>query len=308
MRLKKNRFSLAAYVIGILIIITLILGAVVASFYHETRIDINKAYAPLKTSPKVEKTNSYLKEKKPISFLIMGLDSRQNDLSGRTDALMVVTISPANKQTTMISIPRDTLIGDENQSTSALNKINAMYEQGGVASSINAVSDLVSTRIDHYIAIDFEALEKMIDSLGGISITSNIAFKIDGLEFYQGVNVLNGKEALAYTRMRYDDPQGAYGRDKRQQQVIEAVMKKTKSFKSIGAYLGIIDALGENMKTDLNWGQVKILLMNYGRNFGNVVHDSLQGESKTINNLSFQIIPDNEKERIHNILQEQLTE
>lgn len=301
---KKHHIRNTILLITLLLIITI--GAISSTFYQTAKINVSKTYAPLKNTANKGKTNSVIKNQKTLTFLIMGLDSRQSDLTGRTDTLMVVTLNPKTKTTTMISIPRDTLVSTNGETATALNKINAAYLQGGVSSTLFAVTHLVNIDIEHYITMNFEGLKQLVDALGGVTVNSDMAFKIDGMNFYEGENTLSGKEALAYTRMRYDDPKGTYGRDKRQQEVIGAVLTKIKSTKSLTAYREILEALGENVKTDLTWDQIKKIMLNYTKVFENINHDTLEGRGEMINNLSFQIIPDSEKIRIHNLLKKQI--
>ena len=127
------------------------------------------------------------------------------------------------------------------------------------------------------------------------------------MEFREGENNLNGKQALAFTRMRQDDAKGTYGRDERQQKVIAAILAKMKSPRSVTAYQGLFEALGGNVKTDVTWSQIQKILLNYNQAFGNIVHDAVQGQGQMLNNLSFQVIAEEERLRIHDLLQEQLT-
>ncbi|HAP15034.1 MAG TPA: LytR family transcriptional regulator, partial [Lactococcus sp.] len=192
----------------------LVTGTAFAAFFYQTaRVNIDKTYAPLETSKNQAEASRAISENKPLSFLIMGLDSRQEDLSGRTDSLMLVTVNPTTKQTTMVSIPRDTFIEAADGSITASNKINAAYVQGGAAASIAAVNQLLQLDIDHYVTMNFSGIEHLVDALGGITVNSDLDFKVDDMTFHKGENTLNGKEALAYVRMRHDDPRGTYGRD-----------------------------------------------------------------------------------------------
>ena len=80
-----------------------------------------------------------------------------------------------------------------------------------------------------------------------------------------------------------------------------------KSPQSLTAYQGIFDALGGNVKTDVTWSQIQKIILNYNQAFGNVVHESVQGQGQMLNNLSFQVVSEEERTRIHDLLQEQLT-
>lgn len=295
---------------AILIILGLFLvtgTALAAVFYQTARVNVDKTYAPLESSKDQAEATQAISESRPLSFLIMGLDSRDEDLSGRTDSLMVVTLNPQTNQTTMVSIPRDTFIEAEDGSITAFNKINAVFAQGGAAASIAAVNQLLHLEIDHYITMNFSGIEHLVDALGGVTVNSDFAFTVGDMEFHEGANNLNGKQALAFTRMRHDDVRGTYGRDERQQKVIAAILTKMKSPQSLTAYQGIFEALGGNVKTDVTWSQIQKIILNYNQAFGNVVHESVQGQGQMLNNLSFQVVSEEERTRIHDLLQEQLT-
>lgn len=303
---KNKKHSIRNIILVLFVLVSFILGIVIASFYHTTKINVERTYAPLNTSPSKKETNKALENKKTLTFLIMGVDSRQDDLSGRTDALMIATINPTTKKIKIVSIPRDTFVPSQENAVTAFNKINACYVRGGVSSSISAVNDLVNIHIDHYITMNFGGLTDLIDDLGGVTVKSDMQFTMNGIDFHEGENKLNGAMALAYTRMRYDDPRGTYGRDLRQQQVIQAILTDVKQMKSIGKYKKVLETLGGNVKTDLSWEQIKNIFMEYNLAFCEVSHDTLHGEGEMINGLSFQIISNTEKTRIHEVLQKQL--
>ncbi|HAP15033.1 MAG TPA: LytR family transcriptional regulator, partial [Lactococcus sp.] len=96
--------------------------------------------------------------------------------------------------------------------------------------------------------------------------------------------------------------------EKRQQEVIAAILSKIKSPQSLTAYQGILEALGGNVKTDLTWDQMQKIVLNYNQAFGNVVHESIQGQGQMLNSLSFQVVTEDEKTRVRNLLQEQLAQ
>lgn len=95
--------------------------------------------------------------------------------------------------------------------------------------AINTVTKLVNVPISYYLTINMGALEKVVDAVGGVDVQVPFSFtssKTGGQHFTKGGMHLNGNMALAYARMRYEDPKGDYGRQQRQQQVIKAILKK----------------------------------------------------------------------------------
>ncbi|MGX6993926.1 LCP family glycopolymer transferase, partial [Vagococcus penaei] len=127
-----------------------------------------------------------------------------------------------------------------------------------------------------------------------------------GYTFKKGKNKLNGKEALAYTRMRYEDPKGDYGRQDRQREVVEAIAQKGLSLKGISQYKDILRAIEDNMQTDLSWDEMIKIAMDYRSSFSTIQQETLQGEGVWIDDISYQEIPEVELQRVQTILQGQL--
>ena len=92
--------------------------------------------------------------------------------------------------------------------------------------SMDSTEKLLGVPIDHYVSVNMHGLKEMVDAVGKIQLENNIEFTQDGYEFHQGPVQLDGDAALAYIRMRYDDPNGDYGRQERQRKVVMAIIKK----------------------------------------------------------------------------------
>ena len=88
------------------------------------------------------------------------------------------------------------------------------------------VSKYLDIPIDHYAAINLKGIQDLVDAVGGVTVNNDLAFAVDGTSFDIGQIELNGEEALAFVRMRYDDPRGDYGRQERQRIVIQGIMQK----------------------------------------------------------------------------------
>jgi anionic cell wall polymer biosynthesis LytR-Cps2A-Psr (LCP) family protein len=117
---------------------------------------------------------------------------------------------------------------------------------------------------------------------------------------------LNGKQALAYSRMRYSDPEGDYGRQKRQKQVIKAIVSKAMSSSTISNYKQILNTLQNNMQTDLSYNDMLTIETNYKSAASSIKSDVLQGEDATINGLSYQVATAKEKQKISDNIRSEL--
>ena len=103
----------------------------------------------------------------------------------------------------------------------------------------------------------------VVDAVGGVDVNNDLEFKYEGSKFAKGNIHLNGTEALRYSRMRYEDPRGDFGRQMRQRQVIQAVIKKGASVSSLASYGDVLKAIEKNVKTSLTQDQMFDIQKNY---------------------------------------------
>ena len=265
----------------------------------------DSAFAPVQTAKKPAQATKDLNAGKPFSILIMGVDSRDDNLSGRSDTMIVATVNK-ERGINMVSIPRDTYVEG-----TTINKINSAYADGGAENAMKHVNTLLDMKLDHYMTMNFEGLVKMVDQVGGIEVSSPIEFttshttEAQGMKDYhfnQGVNKLDGKAALAYSRERYNDPRGDYGRQTRQGQVITAVLKKLQSAKTLMQFNDIFNIIGDNVKTDLTWDNMTTLFSDYRPAMDHISQNSLKGDGKMINGLSYQVVSTSELDRVKSVI------
>lgn len=169
------------------------------------------------------------------SWLILGSDERddsgiggttQDTPGARTDTILVLT-KPAHGSSSLISIPRDSLIKMGNVNM----KINAVVQMQGKKALTREVEGITGKKINHVAEIKFNGLTKVVDALGGVNLCydNNVNDWRSGLNWQSGCHTVNGDTALAFSRMRYSDPKGDFGRAERQRQVIGAIMSKAGS-------------------------------------------------------------------------------
>ncbi|MEG2504361.1 MAG: LCP family protein, partial [Carnobacterium sp.] len=185
-------------------------------------------------------------------------------------------------------------------------KINHAYAFGGVSMSVNTVQKLLNIPIDYYIEVNMQGIKDIVDAIGGIDINSPLDFSQDGIKFTKGPMHLDGKQALAFSRMRYEDPTGDYGRQGRQRQVIEAVVKKAATFSTLTNYKEILNTMQNNMKTNLTFDNMYDIQAKYKAAAGNIEQVQMQGTGEMINDISYQIIAPDELARVSGILRNNL--
>jgi LCP family protein required for cell wall assembly len=152
----------------------------------------------------------------------------------RTDTLMLIHIDE-NGKPTLVSLPRDSYVKipahialDGSAVEDRKNKINTAYGKGGAPLLVETIERNTGLHIDHYMEVGFKGIRDITDAVGGVNmcIAEDVKDKNSGLNLKAGCQALEGKDALAYVRMRYADPKGDLGRVERQQQFLSSVMKK----------------------------------------------------------------------------------
>ena len=258
-----------------------------------------------KSSAKVSKK---LRDGKPVNVLITGLDSgaigrnKSTYGIGNTDTLEIATVNPKKETITFTSIPRDTLVKLDTDDGDDYVKVNAAYSIGGIKMTKSAIEKLLDIKIDYYANVDMGALEKVVNALGGVTVDNPFEFTYEGHTFPKGSQKLNGSNALKYSRMRYDDPNNDYGRQKRQQQVMKAVVNKFKSASSVTAINKLLDVAKDGLKTDVPINSIATLYANYHNSMNNVKTVQFQGEDATIDGTSFQIASTKEINRVSKLI------
>jgi len=146
-----------------------------------------------------------------LTFLLVGTDTRSDvpttgsaaeaAASGdRSDALMIARLASDGRSAAVVSIPRDSWVDIPGH---GMNKINAAYALGGPRLLIQTVENLTGLHIDHFAVVDFAGFQAVVDSVGGIDVGISAATTDRGVDFRQGVNHLDGADALVYVRQRY---------------------------------------------------------------------------------------------------------
>lgn len=228
----------------------------------------------------------------------VGALGRGTAYAGNTDTMELMTVNPYQKKLTLVAIPRDTLVKVRNKDGVRYVKINAAYAIGGPKLAEKEVSQLLGVPVNFYALTNMGALKKVVNIVGGVDVKNPFSFTYEGHHFKKGWQHLDGSEALKYSRMRYDDPNNDYGRQKRGQAVIQSVITSFKKRGSIQTANEIVLAAQDGVRTDLPLNHVSTLYISYHSAMRRVVKDHLQGKNAQIDGTDFQIATSPEINRI----------
>ena len=252
-RAKKKKIIIAAITIGICLLS--VLGAWLFSFLNTSFEDSDEFQI------REELSESSFDE--PFYMLLVGTDTREHGSysleDGRSDSCILVRIDPVNFIVTMISIPRDTKISDDN----GTRKFNSCYAEGGIKATIKQVKKMMGVDISHYAEISFNGLEDMVDAVGGVEVDVPEAINDpnSGVRVPAGLQTLNGEEALSFSRSRrFGD--GDFTRTADQRVLIEALIHKAYNM-GVGEVPNLLRAAKNFVKTDLRLGDMIGLAMQF---------------------------------------------
>ncbi|ETI69172.1 polyisoprenyl-teichoic acid--peptidoglycan teichoic acid transferase TagU [Neobacillus vireti] len=300
---KKNRKWLK--VTGIVLLVLIIgAGAYAFTVYKSLKNAVTTMHEPIdrKQSDKRQEPVSF-KDKNPFTVLMLGVDERPGD-RGRSDTMIVLAVNPNNKSVKMLSIPRDTrteIVGKGKD-----DKINHAYAFGGVPMSMDTVENFLDIPIDYYMKVNMEGFKDIVDAVGGITVQNNLDFTQDKIHFAKGEINLNGTEALAFTRMRKQDPNGDFGRQGRQRQIIQGVIKEGASVSSLANFSDIFTALGKNVKTNLSFDDLIDIQKNYKDAGSNIQQMEIKETGTKIDKIYYGLVSAEEKQRVQSELKAQL--
>lgn len=225
---------------------------------------------------------------KPLSILLLGLDSRAKLGTMNTDVMMLVTMNPKTKSATIVSIPRDAYIElDGYKSAKANGYYAAFYMNKSKKDTAERrsyayqemkemFSRYLGIPIDYVTTIDFEGFRRVVDELGGINVYVDMDMRYvdtaDGtnIDLKKGQQHLDGKQTLDFVRYRQSNKgknatkaSNDSERNHRQSLVLREMVGKMKSLGGLTKLDKIIDAVGDNWKTDMPPSQIKKLMKAY---------------------------------------------
>lgn len=195
----------------------------------------------------------------PFNVYITGIDTYgEISTTGRSDVNMIATINPKTKQILLTSIPRDYYI----EQTCQGNQKDKLTHTGffGVGCTLTSVENFFGVELNYYARVNFSSLEKIVNALGGITVSNPHDFSAGGFHFEKGNIQLNGAQALAFSRERYSFVDGDFERGRDQMRVLTAIINKITSPAIITNYSSVLDAIADTFQTNMNEDEIKAII------------------------------------------------
>lgn len=251
----------------------------------------------------------------------MGTDGRSAETHNwRPDVLMLAAVNPSEKSIKLVSIPRDLYVEIAN-TDGAKDKINASAAYGyrkGIDPILNVretIENLFNIPIDYYAKVNFQGFMDIVDLLGGVDV--NVAFPFhmraiggEMVYFKKGPAHLNGHQALAYVRMRHDDPNGDAGRNVRQREVIQILVDKLVSFDTVPRFIELVTTVSNNFQHSFAFSEIPTLARTYNESKHHVTEVTLNTTPgrKFLGGVNAYIekISEKEQQHISTLLQNQI--
>lgn len=197
----------------------------------------------------------------PFNIYISGIDvfGEINQVS-RSDVNMIVTVNPVTKKILLTSIPRDTYINLHSYNTPDKLTHSGIY---GVDETISSVEDWLGVDMNYYLRVNFTTLVDVVNAIGGIDVKSPVAFSssIHDFDYVEGMNHLNGKQALYFARERHSFEEGDEARNANQMRVMKAILKKLLSSTTLlTKYDSLVAAIQDEIETNLSTQEISALV------------------------------------------------
>lgn len=239
-----------------------------ANFDNNTRVVYQTSY-------KVENTDKAKAVRNitntPFNVLISGSDSRGGfDENGRSDVIMVATVNPKTGTILLTSVPRDFYV------TTACDAVDGCQEGAldkithtgihGTNTTKRTVEKLLGIEINYTFKVGFDTVTDLVNSVGGIDVYVEPGYAVSSLRclsgfgVHEGVNHLNGEQALAYARERYAYTEGDRQRTKNQQQVLMGIVDKITSPAIVTNYASIMDSMSDTFSTTMSSQEISDLI------------------------------------------------
>lgn len=208
---------------------------------------------------------------KPFNVLISGSDTRGGfDENGRSDVIMIATVNPKTHTILLTSVPRDFYVttacdAGDGCMQGALDKITHTGIHG-TNTTKRTVEQLLGIEINYTFKVGFDTVTDLVDALGGVDVNvepgyaTNSFAALSGFSVHEGVNHLNGEQALAFARERYSYTEGDRQRTKNQQQVLMGIVKEATKPSVITNYAAIMDTMANTFSTTMSNEEITDLI------------------------------------------------
>lgn len=328
----KRPFSIKRFFKRLFVVIGILIVAIIALFIFI----LNDVEDTLKKTYVDTGNTSMINPKKPLTFVLMGVDTGDssrggsNSWNGNSDSQIVMTLNPKTSTTTMVSMERDTMtpILDDTGQSLFTQKMNAAYPFGYNAGGISLASQYAmmtigaqaGISINNFVIINMDGLVNLVNDVGGIDVVNdsggNITIANTEPQYTATVPYIkgnppqhiNGDQALVFARDRDTLPNGDYGRAAHQREVLTAVFKKLLTLNTALHYHKVLSDISMDFKTNVHANMSTLFsLAAYKNCFNKTVSIQYQGVSATAADssgiyASYQLMPQNVDLAVQNLL------
>lgn len=194
-----------------------------------------------------------------VHYLLLGVDGNSYK-GGRSDAMIVFSMNKEERRLVLSSIPRDTLVYVDGK---GFDKLTHAYKYGGAELTVKTFSQNFDIDVENYFVVNFRSLPEIVDAVGGVVLTltdkeaAHMGEQYAAWGLSGGTQRLNGKEVLAYCRVRQIDSD--YRRIERQYKALMAIYDEVKNL-SYDKYIGLAKAAYDSMYSDMKMGDMLLLV------------------------------------------------
>ena len=295
---NKKKFSIINFLLKLFLFIIVILGILIGLLYYKTQENGGGLRGALITI--LGLTPQEVENLETKNVLLLGV-SKDLD-STLTDTIIVCSYNPKTQTAYMLSIPRDTFVGKNQNTAKGTDKINSLYSKSP-EKLLEKVSDITGIDVEYYAVVDNNALIEIVDITGGVNFNVPIDMDYDDptqdlhIHLSQGIQKIDGKKAEQLLRFRHNNDgtsypveygDNDYGRMRTQREFISETLKQTLVIKNIFKSKEILDTVFNNIETNM---EIKELLPYIPDavefDINSIISNQLPGESKKLNNLWF---------------------
>ena len=295
---NKKKFSIINFLLKLFLFIIVILGILIGLLYYKTQENGGGLRGALITI--LGLTPQEVENLETKNVLLLGV-SKDLD-STLTDTIIVCSYNPKTQTAYMLSIPRDTFVGKNQNTAKGTDKINSLYSKSP-EKLLEKVSDITGMDVEYYAIVDNNALIEIVDIIGGVNFNVPIDMDYDDptqdlhIHLSQGMQKIDGKKAEQLLRFRHNNDgtsypveygDNDYGRMRTQREFISETLKQTLVIKNIFKSKEILDTVFNNIETNM---EIKELLPYIPDavefDINSIISNQLPGESKKLNNLWF---------------------
>jgi len=199
------------------------------------------------------------------NILVLGIDKQDDKDTGRSDSMLMVSVDKRHNELKVTSFLRDMYVKIPGCQD---NRLNFSYSYGGAPLTVKTIENNFGVDIDNYVTVDYSAFVKIIDQLGGVSITiTNAEAKLINQNSGEPANkriavgtaLLTGKQALYYSRIRYIDSD--FARTERQRKVVTGIVNKLKTA-NVSTILNLTNDVFPLVTTNMNKDTILALVQN----------------------------------------------